>query len=131
MGHPAGAAGPDLDLLLERAPIELEPVTLEHAQAARQTWRRFARGNHRPALNFGDCFAYALAEAAREPLLFKGQDFALTEIEPASFVRRPENTARVAQQSASPVRLSEKPRDRELYSPHLSDLPGSTNPLDL
>ena len=77
------AAGPDLDLLLERAPIELEPVTLEHAQAARRAWRRFGRGNHRAALDFGDCFAYALAEATREPLLFKGQDFALTDIDTA------------------------------------------------
>ena len=77
------AAGPDLDLLLERAPIELEPVTLEHAQAARRAWRRFGRGNHRAALNFGDCFAYALAEATREPLLFKSQDFALTDIDTA------------------------------------------------
>ena len=77
------AAGPDLDLLLERAPIELEPVTLEHAQAARRAWRRFGRGNHRAALNFGDCFAYALAEATREPLLFKGEDLALTDIDTA------------------------------------------------
>ena len=77
------AAGPNLDLLLERAPIELEPVTPEHAQAARRAWRRFGRGNHRAALNFGDCFAYALAEATREPLLFKGQDFALTDIDTA------------------------------------------------
>ena len=77
------AAGPNLDLLLERAPIELEPVTLEHAQAARRAWQRFGRGNHRAALNFGDCFAYALAEATREPLLFKGQDFALTDIDTA------------------------------------------------
>ena len=77
------AAGPNLDLLLERAPIELEPVTPEHAQAARRAWQRFGRGNHRAALNFGDCFAYALAEATREPLLFKGQDFALTDIDTA------------------------------------------------
>ena len=77
------AAGPNLDLLLERAPIEFEPVTLEHAQAARRAWRRFGRGNHRAALNFGDCFAYALAEATREPILFKGQDFALTDIDTA------------------------------------------------
>ena len=77
------AAGPDLDLLLEKAPIELEPVTIEHAQAARRAWRRFGRGNHRAALNFCDCFAYALAEATREPLLFKGQDFALTDIDTA------------------------------------------------
>ena len=77
------AAGSNLDLLLERAPIELEPVTPEHAQAARRAWRRFGKGNHRAALNFGDCFAYALAEATREPLLFKGQDFALTDIDTA------------------------------------------------
>ena len=77
------AAGPDLDLLLEKAPIELEPVTIEHAQAARRAWRRFGRGNHRAALNFCDCFAYALAEATREPLLFKGEDLALTDIDTA------------------------------------------------
>ena len=81
--HTGAAAGQDLDLLLERAPIELEPVTPEHAQAARRAWQRFGRGNHRAALNFGDCFAYALAEATREPLLFKSQDFALTDIDTA------------------------------------------------
>ena len=77
------AAGPNLDLLLERAPIELEPVTLEHAQAARRAWRRFGRGNHRAALSLGDSVAYALAEATGEPLLFKGQDFPLTDIDTA------------------------------------------------
>ena len=77
------AAGHELDLFLERAPIELAPVTPDHAQAARRAWRRFGRGNHPAGLNFGDCFAYALAEATREPLLFKGRDFALTDIEAA------------------------------------------------
>ena len=78
-----GAAGHELDAFLEEAAIELEPVTPAHAQAARRAWRRFGKGNHPAGLNFGDCFAYALAEAAREPLLFKGQDFELTDIEVA------------------------------------------------
>ena len=77
------AAGHELDLFLERAPIELVPITSDHAQAARRAWRRFGKGNHPAGLNFGDCFTYALAEATREPLLFKGQDFALTDIEAA------------------------------------------------
>ena len=50
---------------------------------ARRVWRRFGKGNHRAALNFGDCFAYALAKATGEPLLFKGDDFAHTDIEAA------------------------------------------------
>ena len=77
------AAGHELDAFLEEAEIELGPVTPEQAQAARRAWRRFGKGNHPAGLNFGDCFAYALAEAAHEPLLFKGRDFALTDIEAA------------------------------------------------
>ena len=76
-------AGHELDLFLERAPIELAPVTPDHAQAARRAWRRFGKGNHPAGLNFGDCFAYALAEATREPLLFKGRGLALTDLEAA------------------------------------------------
>ena len=80
----AGAAGgADLDYLIERAPIELEPVTVAQAHAARRAWRRFGKGNHPARLNYGDCFAYALSEVTREPLLFKGQDFALTDVEVA------------------------------------------------
>ena len=75
------AAQHELDVFMERAPIELEPVTASHAQTARRAWRRFGKGNHPAGLNFGDCFAYALAEATREPLLFKGSDFTLTDIE--------------------------------------------------
>lgn len=74
------AGGYELDLLLERTPIELVAVTAGHAQAARRAWRRFGKGNHPAGLNFGDCFAYALAETSREPLLFKGKDFTLTDI---------------------------------------------------
>ena len=64
----------------EEAAVELVAVTTEQAQAARQAWRRFGRGNHPAALNFGDCFAYSLAEMSGEPLLFKGEDFARTDI---------------------------------------------------
>ena len=74
------AAGHELDALLEKAAVELAPVTPEHAYAARRAWRRFGKGNHPAALNFGDCFAYALSEATGEPLLFKGQDFTRTDI---------------------------------------------------
>ena len=75
--------GHQLDVLLDRGPIEVVSVTPEQAQAARRAWRRFGKGNHPAGLNFGDCFAYALAETTREPLLFKGSDFSLTDIEPA------------------------------------------------
>ena len=74
------AAAHELDAFLRRAQIELEPVTPEQAQTARQAWQRFGKGNHPAGLNFGDCFAYALAKAAREPLLYKGRDFELTDI---------------------------------------------------
>ncbi len=77
------AAGYELDVFLEKAGIELVPVTPQQVEAARLAWRRFGRGNHPARLNFGDCFAYALAETTGEPLLFKGKDFAQTDIEPA------------------------------------------------
>ena len=77
------ASGYELDAFLEEAGIELEPVTAAQAQAARRAWRRFGRGNHPAGLNFGDCFAYALAEATKEPLLFQGRDFELTDVEVA------------------------------------------------
>ena len=77
------AAGHELDAFLEEARVELAPVTPDHAEAARRAWRRFGKGNHPAGLNFGDCFSYALAEATGEPLLFKGCDFAFTDIEAA------------------------------------------------
>ena len=82
-GRGGTAAGHELDVLLETAEVEFVPLTLEHAIAARHAWRRFGEGNHPPALNCGDCFAYVLAKATGEPLLFKGDDFALTDIEAA------------------------------------------------
>ncbi len=82
-GRGGAEAGRELDTLLERAEIELVPVTAEHAAAAHQAWRRFGKGNHPARLNFGDCLVYALAATLDEPLLFKGNDFARTDIEAA------------------------------------------------
>ena len=77
------AAGAELDRFLETAGIALVDVSSEQVQAARRAWRRFGKGNHPAGLNFGDCFAYALAKSSGEPLLFKGEDFAQTDIEVA------------------------------------------------
>ena len=82
-GRRGVAAGHQLDAYLKEAAIELAAVTVEQAQVARTAWRRFGKGNHPAGLNFGDCFAYALAESTGEPLLFKGRDFGLTDIEAA------------------------------------------------
>ena len=73
----------ELDSYLETAGIEFVPVRFEHVHAARLAWRRYGKGNHPAGLNFGDCFAYALAEIVGEPLLYKGDDFALTDVESA------------------------------------------------
>jgi ribonuclease VapC len=70
-----------LDDLIVQTEIRAEPVTLEHAEIARAAYRDFGRGSSHPAqLNFGDCFAYALAKSMREPLLFKGDDFWHTDV---------------------------------------------------
>lgn len=69
------------DELINASEIEVVPVTAAQAVLARQAYRDFGRGSGSPAqLNFGDCFAYALATEAREPLLFKGDDFGHTDI---------------------------------------------------
>lgn len=74
-----------LDDLIARAGITIEPFTAEQAQIARQAYRDFGRGSGHPAnLNFGDCFAYALARSRREPLLYKGDDFVHTDLRPAT-----------------------------------------------
>jgi ribonuclease VapC len=73
-----------LDDLLQEARFVIEPVTEAQARIAREAYRDFGRGSGHPAaLNFGDCFAYALAKAMNEALLFKGEDFAQTDIGPA------------------------------------------------
>ena len=79
-----GAEGPrHLDLFLDRAGVEIVPVDVEQAREARQAFARFGKGRDAAALNFGDCFAYALATVSGEPLLFKGDDFARTDVERA------------------------------------------------
>ena len=73
-----------LDELIDEADIVIEPVTEEQARIARTAYRDFGRNSGHPArLNFGDCFAYALAKELREPLLFKGGDFAQTDVKAA------------------------------------------------
>jgi len=73
-------AGRRLDAFIERAGIRIEPVTEAQVRIARQAYLDFGRGNHPAGLNFGDCFAYALARDMGEPLLFKGDDFARTDV---------------------------------------------------
>jgi ribonuclease VapC len=69
------------DEAVTAAGIIVEPVTWEQAEIARAAYRDFGKGSGHPAgLNFGDCFAYALAKSTREPLLFKGDDFSLTDV---------------------------------------------------
>src|SRR5881409_529408 len=75
------AAGRELDLFLHRTKIEIVAVDEEQFSIARFAWRKFGKGRHPAALNFGDCFTYALARVSGEPVLAKGQDFALTDIE--------------------------------------------------
>ena len=72
--------GHELDLLLYRARIEVVAVDQDQAEIARLAWRRFGKGRHPAALNYGDCFAYALAKSRRAPLLFTGNDFERTDI---------------------------------------------------
>ena len=74
------AGGRELDLLLHKADVVVVPVEAEHVAEARRAYRRFGKGRHAAGLNFGDLFAYALARTAGEPLLFKGEDFAKTDI---------------------------------------------------
>ncbi|TSE00580.1 type II toxin-antitoxin system VapC family toxin [Skermania sp. ID1734] len=67
--------------LIEVWQIQLVPVSLEHARVARRAYRDFGKGSGHPArLNFGDCFAYALATVERKPLLYKGDDFVHTDV---------------------------------------------------
>ncbi|MGC4408364.1 type II toxin-antitoxin system VapC family toxin [Rhizobium rosettiformans] len=73
-----------VEAFFRRAAISVEPVTVEQGNLARQAFLDFGKGRHRAALNFGDCFAYALAKDLDEPLLFKGKDFTETDIRSAA-----------------------------------------------
>jgi len=74
------AAGRELDLLLHRAKVQTVAVDEAQVELARAAWRRFGKGRHPAGLNFGDLFAYALARADGDALLFKGDDFTKTDI---------------------------------------------------
>ena len=72
------------DQIVEVAQLAVVPVTGSQATLARAAYRDYGKGSGHPArLNFGDCFAYALATESGEPLLFKGDDFGHTDISPA------------------------------------------------
>lgn len=72
------------DKLVDTAELRVEPVTHDQARIARDAYRDFGKGSgHKASLNFGDCFAYALAKSTGEPLLFKGNDFGHTDVTPA------------------------------------------------
>ncbi|OBH04221.1 MULTISPECIES: type II toxin-antitoxin system VapC family toxin [unclassified Mycobacterium] len=76
-GEPGGR---ELDLWLHRAAVDLVDLNSVQADAARVAYRKYGKGRHRAGLNYGDCFSYALAKVSGEPLLFKGDDFAHTDI---------------------------------------------------
>lgn len=72
------------DAVLDFWRIAVIPVTPNHASLARLAYRQYGKGRHPAALNLGDCFAYALARETGRPLLFKGEDFARTDVTPAA-----------------------------------------------
>jgi ribonuclease VapC len=76
-GEPGGR---ELDLWLHRAGVDLVGVDADQAEVARSAYRRFGKGRGSAGLNYGDCFAYALAKVSGEPLLVKGGDFVHTDI---------------------------------------------------
>ena len=78
--HANPAKGPALDALLETLGIDIVPVTIQQARLARTAYHTYGKGRHPAGLNFGDCFAYALAKATDLPLLFKGDDFGQTDV---------------------------------------------------
>jgi ribonuclease VapC len=81
IGARYGADGQaDLDLFLNIAEIEIVSVNRGQAELARVAFAQFGKGRHRAALNFGDCFSYALAKWFGQPLLFKGDDFLHTDL---------------------------------------------------
>jgi ribonuclease VapC len=69
--------------LMARLDLEIVPFTASQAVVAREAHRRYGKGRHKAGLNLGDCFSYALAKERGQALLFKGDDFAATDIEPA------------------------------------------------
>jgi ribonuclease VapC len=83
-GSKRAAGRADLERFLREAAVEIAPVTADQAEIAGEVFRRFGKGRHPAGLNIGDTFAYALAKATGEPLLFKGDDFGLTDVASAA-----------------------------------------------
>lgn len=73
----------ELDALLVALEVRIAPTTSEQAILAREAYKRYGKRNHKARLNLGDCFAYALAKARNEPLLFKGDHFRQTDVKAA------------------------------------------------
>ncbi|MGH9742039.1 MAG: type II toxin-antitoxin system VapC family toxin [Candidatus Acidiferrum sp.] len=71
----------ELDILLHKAAVEIVAFDAEQFSVARQAWRKYGKGRHPAALNYGDCFAYALAKISNEPLLAKGLHFQKTDLQ--------------------------------------------------
>lgn len=81
--HAKGAPASLLPALLQRTGIEVVPFTQHHALLAADAYATYGRGRHAASLNYGDCMTYAVARLAQAPLLFVGNDFAQTDLEPA------------------------------------------------
>ena len=77
------AAGREFDLFVVRTNLEVIAVDAEQVEIARSAWRKYGKGRHPAGLNFGDCFAYALAKERDCPLLYVGEDFSKTDLRPA------------------------------------------------
>ncbi|MGE0495681.1 MAG: type II toxin-antitoxin system VapC family toxin [Vulcanimicrobiota bacterium] len=77
------AGGRELDLFLHAAQIDVAAMTYEQTELARWAYRQFGEGRHPARLNLGDCCSYALSKHSGEPLLYKGKDFTLTDVDSA------------------------------------------------
>lgn len=80
VGQKGGAGLIDLQMLVQQSAIEIAPVDEDQAIEAVRAFEKYGKGRHPAALNYGDCFSYALAKVRREPLLYQGNDFALTDL---------------------------------------------------
>ena len=75
-----GIEASEVEQLLLALRVEVMPFDQHQLHWALEGWRRYGRGRHRAGLNLGDCFSYGLARALDAPLLFKGDDFAATDV---------------------------------------------------
>lgn len=86
IGQRYGSPGlTQLDLLIRENSIALVPLSAEQAETARQAYFKYGKGRHPAKLNRGDCCSYALAKVSKQPLLFKGDDFAKTDIDRVAY----------------------------------------------